>query len=302
MLSSKIKVSVLRGGPSRGYEDSLKTGGHILSSLREMPETYEPVDIFISKDGEWHREGLVYKPHETLRHADVVWNALHGLYGEDIQVQRVMEGLKIPFVGSSSVASVLALNKDMAKDLYRRHSLLTPAHRVLYHDNFNDEQLIMIFRNYLHPVKVRPANVYGEFGSSIAYTYPELERAVKEAFNHASRAMVEEFIKGEGVSCVVVEMAGGEKVFSFAPVSKSKFKLKPEESREIEDMAKIAHGILGLSHYSNSDFVVTPKRKIYILETDPQPAFHQDSLMHQSVLSTDWHSRDFVDHVLKLAM
>ena len=45
-LSSKIKVSVLRGGPSSEYDTSLKTGGYILSTLREMPETYEPMDIF----------------------------------------------------------------------------------------------------------------------------------------------------------------------------------------------------------------------------------------------------------------
>ena len=130
-LSSKIRVAVLRGGPSSGYESSLKTGEHILSTLRDMSEVYEPVDILISKDGEWHRGGLAYEPHRALEHSDVVWNALHGSYGEDGQVQRLLEGLQIPFTGSSAVASVFAMDKDMAKVLYCQHGLLSPESSII---------------------------------------------------------------------------------------------------------------------------------------------------------------------------
>src|SRR3989338_8578504 len=103
-LSSKIKVAVLRGGHSLGYSTSLKTGEHVLSTLREMPETYEPIDIFISIGGEWHCGGLVEEPHRALRHVDVVWNGLHGSYGEDGQVQRLLESMGVPFTGSKNFA------------------------------------------------------------------------------------------------------------------------------------------------------------------------------------------------------
>ena len=301
-LSSKIKVAVLRGGPSSDYDASLKTGEYILSALRDMPEVYEPVDIFISKDGEWHRRGLVHEPHRALEHSDVVWNALHGSYGEDGQVERLLESLQIPFTGSSAVASALALNKEMARRLYRKQSLPTPAHELITEDNFSEERLIGIFRNYLFPVTVKPANASGSLGVSLAHTFHELKQAIKETFAHSPRVLVEEFIKGDEVSCVVIEDAKGERIHALPPSSKSKFKLEIEESKRIEEIARRAHEALGLSHYSSSDFIVTPQRKIYILETSSLPMLHENSLMHRSLHAAGWRPRDFVDHVLRLAV
>src|SRR3989338_3677650 len=97
---SKIRVAVLYGGPSHAYDDSLKTGAHVLSLLREMPEEYEPIDVLISRNGDWHHAGLVEEPHKVLSRADVVWNALHGAYWEDGSVQQIFKNLHIPFAGS----------------------------------------------------------------------------------------------------------------------------------------------------------------------------------------------------------
>lgn len=301
-FSSKIKVAVLRGGPSVGYDTSLKTGEHVLSVLRNIPDTYEPLDIFISKDGEWHKEGLVHEPHQVLRYVDVVWNALHGSYGDDIQVQRVLEGLKIPFTGSNSVSSVLSMNKDMAKNVYQRHSLNTPLHELFLKDNLDEDKLVTVFRTYLHPVIVKPSNGVDSLGVRFAHTFHELKLAIKEAFKHSPKVLVEEFIKGDEVSCVVVEGARGHKLYAFLPVGKNKPVLKVEENKQIGEMAKCAHEMLGLRHYSGSDFIITPKRKIYILETNSLPAFYDGSLMHQSLGATGWKSHDFVKHVLGLAL
>ncbi len=299
-LSSKIKVAVLRGGPSNKYNVSLKTGAQILSLLREMPETYEPVDIFISREGEWHLNGLVREPHQALRHTNVVWNALHGSYGEDGQVQRILEGLQIPFIGSSAVASALSMNKEMAKRLYREHSLLTPEYELITEDNLNEDQLINIFRTYLHPVIIKPANASGSLGVRLAHTFHELKQTIKETFSHSPRVLVEEFIKGTEASCVVIESAKGEMIYTLLPASKSKLKI--EENKHMEKMAKQAHEALGLRHYSSSDFIITPKKTIYILETNSVPVLHQTSLLHDSLRATGWRPRDFVDHILKLAV
>ena len=300
-LSSKIKVAVLRGGPSNDYDASLKTGEHVLSTLREMPEVYEPVDIFISKEGEWHREGLVEEPHRALEYADVVWNALHGSYGEDGQVQRILEGLQIPFTGSSAVASALSMNKEMAKHLYREHSLPTPAYELVTEENANEDQLIAISRNHLYPLIVKPANASGSLGVSLVHTFLELKRAIKETFTYSPRVLVEEFVRGDEVSCAVVEEARGERIYALLPVSRE-LKLSVEENKSVEEMAKRAHEALGLRHYSDSDFIITPKRKIYILETNSLPVLHKGSPMHQSFSETGWRHSDFVDHILKLAV
>ncbi len=297
-LSSKIRVAVLRGGPSSGYESSLKTGGHVLSTLRDMSEIYEPVDILISKNGEWHRGGLAYEPHRALEHSDVVWNALHGSYGEDGQVQRLLESLQIPFTGSSAVASAFAINKDMAKVLYRQHGLLSPESSIITEKDFDDSRIIHIFRTYLHPVVVKPADGITSLGIRLAHTFQELKEAVKATFSHSRKALVEEHVRGTEASCVVIEKAKGENLYALVPTGKN----TTEQDKRIKEMSKVAHEVLGLRHYSNSDFILTPKGKIYILETNALPVFHKDSLLDQSLHTTGWHPRDFVDHILRLAL
>lgn len=303
---TKIRVAVLRGGPSPAYDDSLNTGSNILSLLRKMPEKYEPLDVFISRDGEWHHRGLVEEPYKILSLADVAWSAMHGHYGEDGQVQKLMEDLQIPFVGAGSVASSIAHNKDMAKNLYRQHSFLTPEHYLLNADEFSDEQLVHIFRTYLHPVIIKPATGVRAMGVRIANTFQELKDAVNKTFEHSPKVMVEEYISGAVVTCVVVENVRGEQLYTLMPVHLEIKKKTPlptlEESRKIQDMSRVAHQALGMRHYSSSDFIITPGGKIYILETNSLPTFYEKSLMHQALKKTGWTSHDFADHCIRIAL
>ncbi|PJA37013.1 MAG: hypothetical protein CO183_00380 [Candidatus Zambryskibacteria bacterium CG_4_9_14_3_um_filter_42_9] len=301
-LSSKIRVAVLRGGPSNLYDTSLKTGEFVLSALREMTDTYEPLDIFISKGGEWHKSGLVYKPHRALEHADVVWNTLHGSYGEDGQVQKLLEGMKIPFTGPRTMASTLAMNKDMSKRLYKERSMFTPAYELVTMEGVNDDKLIAIFRSFLQPVVVKPANQSGSIGMSISYTFDGLKESVEKAFAYSPRVLVEEFIKGDEISCGVIEGVKGENIYALTPYSSEPESEFGEVKNMIADRAKEAHEVLGLSHYSSSDFIITPKKKIYILETNSLPPLHEGSLMHRSLGADGWRHNDFVDHVLRLAL
>ncbi len=298
IFSPRIKVAVIRGGPSPTYEASLKTGAYVLSLLHEMPDKFEAQDIFISKDGEWHYGGLVEEAHHTLRRADVVWNALHGTYGEDGQVQRLLESLKIPFTGSGALSASLAMNKDMAKVLYKRHSLLTPESVFMTEEDFNDDQLIRVFRSYLHPIVVKPADGSHSLGLRFAHSFHELKEAVKETFKHSKKVLVEEFIKGSEANCTVIEKAKGEKLYALMPTGKRPV----EQNKRIEEMSKLAHEVLGQRHYSSSDFLITPKGKIYILETNSLPRLSEDSLMHQALKATGWNPRDFAEHCVKLAL
>ncbi len=305
MKFNGIRVAVLRGGPSSHYEDSLKTGEHVLSALRELPD-YQPIDIFISKDGDWHRDGLVAEPHEALRHADVVWNALHGSYGADGQVQRALEGVKIPFTGSGMVSSVLAGNHDMARNLYKNHFLRAPMHETLTAEDFDDIKVIEIFRNYMHPVVVRPTHSHIQARKLIAHTFQELKDAIKETFRHSPRVLVEERVGGDEVLCAVLEGAKEEKIYAFEPLkltsSEQAKKLTKPIQKTIEEMAKKAHEVLGLKHYSASRFTVSPKGRVYILETEALPLFHKDSHIQKAIEKIGWRHHDFVNHVIKLTL
>lgn len=298
MISSKTRVAVLRGGPSGAYDDSLKTGAYVLSLLREMPEAYEPIDIFISRDGEWHSGGLVEEPHKILSKTDVVWNALHGHYGEDGQVQKILENLQIPFTGSSTVASLFSHNKELAKELYRKHSLLTPESAILNEKDFTDAELIRIFQSYIHPVIVKPTTGVRALGVRIAHTFQDLKDAVTKAFAHSPKVLVEEYVRGKVSTCTVLERAKGERLYALVPSGRQGVDI----NKKIEEMAKRAHEVLSQRHYSSSDFIITPKGKIYILETNSVPVFHEDAPIHYSLAATGWRPKDFADHCLKLAL
>lgn len=295
---AKIKVAVLRGGPSPAYEESLKTGDYVLKLLREMPEKYEPVDIFIDRAGNWHYGGVADDPHQILSDVDAVWNGLHGGYGEDGGVQKLLESLRKPFTGSGITASALAHNKELSKNLYKRHALLTPHHKVITLENFTDEELIKIFRHMMHPVVVKPATGVRALGVRLAHTFHELKDAIKKTFEHSPKVIVEEYVKGRVASCGVVEKGKGERLYALIPTGRHTV----EVNKQIEEMAKLAHEALGQRHYSASDFVVTPSGRVYILETNSLPVFHEDSQLYHSLHATGWQPKDFCDHCLKLAL
>ena len=128
-----IKVAVLYGGPSPAYEDSLLSGKFVLSLLCDHEE-YEPIDVFISREGDWHYKGLIEEPHQVLSRADLVWNALHGGFGESGELQQLLRALHMPFVGSEALSSSFSHNKDLSKKLYKDYALPTLAHEVLRED------------------------------------------------------------------------------------------------------------------------------------------------------------------------
>ena len=151
----KIRVGVLRGGPSQEYDISLKTGAHV---LKNIPEGYEPVDIFISRNGEWHVGGRIKTPDKIIPHIDVVFNALHGEYGEDGKVQNILQTFGTPFTGSRSFSSALGMNKNLSKALFRYHNLKTPEYIVLHPKDNTYRSLISIFQSFPQPSVIKPVS------------------------------------------------------------------------------------------------------------------------------------------------
>jgi len=321
--NSKIKVAVIRGGPSQDYDASLKNGEHVLYLLREKLENYEPIDIFISKEGEWYLNGVKVEPHKALEYADIVFNALQGKYADEGSVQKLLASLNKPYTGSTALGSVLALNKDLAKKAYLNHGLFVPRHEVLTGDE-ELERLVEIFRNYMHPLVIKPSDENYRRGVKLAYTFEELAKYIDEALEYSPRVIVEEFVRGREARCGVIEGFRGEKHYALVPVEvlvSKKNKLMPDydkkfnsvheylqentfsqnEKSVLEHTAKKAHEALGLRHYSYSDLILTPQGKVYVLETGALPDFSKDSLLHRSLEYIGSSPERFLEHVLILA-
>jgi len=317
----RIKVAVLRGGPSSEYEVSLRTGKNVLDNL---PDKYIPTDVVIDKQGIWFIDGVPVTPQKVCEMVDVVFNAMHGEYGEDGKVQQILDMFGVKYTGSKALASALGMNKVLAKEIFIKYSLTTPIYRVIYKCANLELEARMVFKSFPMPAIIKPRGSGSSMGVSVVKTLEEIVPAIKEALKFSDVVIVEEFITGREATCGVVEKMRGQDIYPLFPVEiikhpeakffdyKAKYcggakevcpgKFSKKEKETITRMAVEAHKALGLRHYSRSDFVVNPKRGVYILEVNTLPGLTTESLLPQSLKAVGISFPDFLDHIITLAL
>ncbi len=314
-------MAVLRGGPSREHEVSLKSGHTIFSNLPK--ERFTARDIYIDKQGIWHERGIPTTPDRVLRGTDVALIGLHGEYGEDGEVQKLLEQFGVPYAGANSFASYVAMHKVLAKEKAREAGLLTP--KYAYVENSSDIPAIAreVNRTFLQPVIVKPVKWGSSVGISIVHGYAPLEAAVRALMDEGAQGvLIEEVIKGTEATAGVVEGLRGEELYGLPPVEilppgkdffsyDAKYSGASKEicpgrfSKSVTDelitQARTMHNALGLRHYSRSDFIVSPKG-IYYLETNTLPGLTSQSLLPKSLASVGVTLPEFFTHLADLAL
>lgn len=317
---SKIRVGVLRGGPSSEYEVSLKTGANV---LKHLPSKYEGYDILVSRDRVWHIGGVPVNVGMVADKVDVVWNALHGTYGEDGKVQAVLEAASIPYTGSGVFSSLLAMNKHFAKERLKDNGKVKVAiAEILQSTQDITEIATRLFRSFPQPSIIKPVANGSSIGVSVARDFNSLVRALEDAFAISDTVLVEEYIKGKEATCGVIDNFREVKQYALPPIEiripANRFfdnELKycgataeicpgnftKEEKATLEEAALLAHNSLGLRHYSRSDFIVSP-RGIYFLESNTLPGLSDESLFPKALMAVGSSLPEFIDHVLSLAL
>jgi len=312
------KIAILRGGPSAEYEVSLKTGETILNNLSE--DKYDLFDVCITREGDWYFRGIKTKPSEVLKQIDVVVNAMHGQYGEDGKIQRILETFGVPYTGSQSIPSAFAMNKVLAKQEFKKAGIKVPIDLVLEKDKYNVWE---IFTSFPMPAIVKPVSAGSSLGMSLVRNASELEKAIQLAFEISDKVLIEEYISGREATCGVIDNFRGESVYTLLPIeirpkSKNSFfdyeakysgqseeicpgNFSNEEKRQLQELAKQAHQSLGLRHYSRSDFILSPRRGIYLLETNSLPGLTANSLLPKSLNAIGCSLPEFLEHLITLA-
>lgn len=294
-LPPSLRIGVLRGGPSPEYDLSLLSGNNI---LRNLSETHSPIDIFISKDGTWHVQGIERSPERILKNIDVVWNSLHGTYGEDGAVQDILDNHAIRYTGSGRYPSAIAMNRQIAKEHATSMGIKTPVYILVRDTDSIVDKAQEIFNGIPHPLAIKPARGGSAFGFSVAQTFDELISALRAFLSKFDSVIIEEFIAGTPVSCLVTEDFRDQNMYAFPPSKR----LLSNETEIVETFAKQIHSLLGLSHYSQSDFIVAPKRGVYFLEVNTSPKFTEKSLAPKALESVGVSTKDFIHHVISLAL
>lgn len=312
-------VGVLRGGPSREHEVSLKTGHAILQGL--SPERYSVRDIYIDKKGAWHVGGRPATPEAALRSLDVAVVGLHGEYGEDGEVQKVLERFGVPYTGSEPFPSYLAMHKLLAKQKAAEVGVLTPRYLFVEPGANVDAAAAEIIRSFPQPVVVKAVRWGSSVGVSLAGGYVDVHKAISDILEDAGGVLVEELIRGKEATAGVVEGLRGEALYALPAIEivppsddffsyDAKYSGKSQEivpgrfSREEKDelarLSRVMHEALGLRHYSRSDFILSP-RGIYYLETNTLPGMTTESLLPKSLAAVGVQFPDFLEHLIGLA-
>src|SRR5262245_17435232 len=175
-------VGVLLSGFSAEKEISLLTGTAVCQALRERGYTVMSIDV--DADGSWINQA---------RAVDVVFIALHGKFGEDGNVQGVLELLGVPYTGSGVLASALAVNKAMAKRVWQTYDLPTPVWQVINKDAPWELRLA-------YPVVVKPNCEGSSVGVSIVRSGETFSSGLAEAFRYDAQALIESYIPGKEVT------------------------------------------------------------------------------------------------------
>src|SRR5690606_25266920 len=192
------------GGPSDEYEVSMRTGSEVLSALnrQNVPAT----DIIVNKQGEWVVHGFVKDPSSALMAADVVFVALHGAYGEDGSVQRILDRVGIPYTGSRAYPSSLAMNKILSKDVLRAAGVKIAPHMRVNREHSDVRRVAASLDSLFGPsFVVKPVNGGSSIDTYIVHGMHELVRALQESFKKRSEVLVEKYIKGKEATVGVVE-------------------------------------------------------------------------------------------------
>ncbi len=313
-----IKVGVIRGGIGSQYDASLATGGTVLSYLRSdtLNTKYKAVDIFVDRAGLWHISGIPTTMEKVFHSVDVIFNALHGDFGQDGKLQQLLDQWHIPYTGSSAFASALGYNKALAKEQFDQLGIKTARHILfpLYQKDFDGplEQYAQskartVWQKFSPPWIVKPLIGGSSMGIHVCKTYPELVRAFQIGVNEHVSIIVEEMIEGKHSTVAVVDGFRGQKTYTFPPIEirGTDFicpgSFSAEEKRELERLAVMIHNGLNLSHYSHSHFIVHPRRGIYAIEANSLPEISDKSLTQTAVASVGTTMPDLIVHIIDQA-
>jgi len=318
---SRIRVGVMRGGAGHEYDVSLKTGANVLKYISK--EKYEPIDVLITKDGTLHVNGFPISLEKLAKNIDVVFNALHGEFGEDGKVQQLLGDFSIPHTGSKAFASAVGMNKALAKEYFKNAGIKTPYHEVIKKGDDVLHSALEIFRKIPPPYIVKPLSSGSSIGLSLTRTFDGLMSAIEYALTYSPAVLVEEYIKGKEVSCGVIDslehdgahpthpveiiLPPGARVFNYslkygdAAKKSCPAEISETEKEILQALAVRAHRGIGMRHYSVSDFIVSP-RGIFLLEVNSLPGLTDKSLLPYALQASDLSLEEFLDHVLTLAL
>jgi D-alanine-D-alanine ligase len=277
----KKKILVISGGISKERVISLDTGKQVAKELLKnnyLVKIAEPnLKLFnVIK---------LFKP-------NVIFNALHGQFGEDGYIQSVLETTGIPYTHSGVISSALAMDKELSKKIFIRNKILTPKY-ILYTFNKSKFNLIKLINKKLKfPVVIKPLNEGSSVNVFICSKFNIFKNI--ELLKNYKKIIIEEFIPGREIQAAIIgtkklgaiELKPKRKFYDYKAKYSSKAKTKhiipvdlsKKDYNKIMNLALKAHRLIGCRGVTRSDFKFF-NGKFYLLEINTQPGMTSLSLV-----------------------
>ena len=297
----KKKILIISGGISKERKISLQTGNEVAKQLKK--------NGFIIK---------ICEPNDDLSHIvktfkpKVIFNALHGQFGEDGYIQSILENLKIPYTHSGVLASSIAMNKEISKKIFIRNKILTPKYIKYSFDKSKLELNKLIEKKLNFPVVIKPINE----GSSVNVFIcrkKEIQKKIKKLKDYG-QILIEEFIPGREIQAAIlgekklgaIELKPRRKFYDYEAKYNVKAKTKhiipvnlnKKKYMELMKISLKAHKLIGCRGVSRSDFKFY-KNKFYLLEINTQPGMTSLSLVPEIAKFNNISFLNLIDWIIK---
>ena len=291
---SNKKILILEGGNNEEHDVSLVTSREIQKILNQNKLKFKTLRV---NPKNFHKKIINYKNFVCI-------NALHGPFGEDGQIQKILKKNKIPFTHSNIKSSNKCFNKSASKREIIKNKLMSPKFYLLNINDLNEKKLISI-KSKLKKFVIKPNRSGSSFGIKIIKNQKEFDNLIsnieefKKELNNHKEILIEEYISGKELTVstikldkkihalAVTEIKSKNNFFDYkAKYSKGYAKhILPAKLNKINyakclKFATKAHKLLGCNSLARTDFIFdTKKNKIFFLETNTQPGLTPISLL-----------------------
>lgn len=304
------KIVVVMGGTSSEAEVSRRTGAAIYNALVE--KGYNAVKMELNPS--------TFADDIQKEKPAIVFNALHGKFGEDGLLQGTLDMLNIPYTGSGVLAAALTMDKGATKRFLAAENIRTPKGKIYYRFQNNHGLSYEILNEFKLPCVVKATNQGSSIGVYIVEKSDDLTSAIDECFKLSNTILIEEFI--DGMEVTVALWGNDEKVDAFPIIEittlsgkydyNSKYtvgasshiipaRISEEVANEVVDLAKKTFHITGCSGVARVDFMLSKDNKPYVIEVNSVPGMTETSLVPDAARAMGVEFPDLCEKILEMA-
>lgn len=298
-----MKVGVIMGGVSSEKQVSIMTGEEMIAHLDKSKYEVVPIELHDKKE-------LI----EKVKKLDIALLALHGKFGEDGTIQGVLETLGVPYTGSGMLSSGICMDKNISKKILRYEGIETP--NWLHLSNIEELKLKWDELDKMgYPLVVKPNSGGSSVGVKIVYDKDSLLTSVEEVFNWDAEIIIEKYIKGEEITCSIIDGNLLPIISIRHTATFFDYKAKYEDAATIEEVvelppaihdriakaAKASYDALKCSVYARIDMMIKDGIP-YVMEVNTLPGMTRNSLLPKSASSAGMSYTQLLDRIIEISL